>query len=324
MAHSDFNGDGRDDILWRHSTGSLTDWLATPSGGFTGNDANALNHVPMDWAVRGVGDFNGDGRDDILWRNSTGTVTDWLATASGGFTGNDANALNQVSTNWQVAGIGDFNGDGRHDILWHSSTGALTNWLATSSGGFTSNDLYALNQVSTNWRVAGTGDFNGDGRDDILWRDSAGTLTNWLGTALGGFTSNDVYALNQVPTNWTVAGTGDFNGDGRDDILWRDSAGALTDWLGTALGGFVSNDANAFYQVSTDWQVTSTGDFNGDRRDDILWRNNSGAVTDWLGTASGGFTGNEANAFSVVSNDWVVQPSGSPSGGGGGGGWDYY
>ncbi|HEV2044406.1 MAG TPA: FG-GAP-like repeat-containing protein, partial [Sphingomicrobium sp.] len=88
-------------------------------------------------------------------------------------------------------------------------------------------------------------DFNGDGRSDILWRNTDGTLSNWLGTATGGFTPNNANAAALVPTDWQVAGTGDFNGDGRDDILWRNDNGTVSNWLGTAAGGFTPNDANA-------------------------------------------------------------------------------
>ncbi|WP_309602322.1 FG-GAP repeat protein, partial [Sphingomonas sp.] len=50
-----------------------------------------------------VGDYNGDGRDDILWRNTNGQLSDWLGTATGGFVTNDANALtNAAPTNWHV------------------------------------------------------------------------------------------------------------------------------------------------------------------------------------------------------------------------------
>jgi hypothetical protein len=47
-------------------------------------------------------DFNGDGREDILWRNTNGTVSNWLATEDGGWSINDANALVAVSQDWNV------------------------------------------------------------------------------------------------------------------------------------------------------------------------------------------------------------------------------
>jgi hypothetical protein len=240
-------------------------------------------------------------------------VSDWLGQANGGFAGNDAHALASVPTTWSVVGTGDFNGDGRDDILWrNSTTGQLSDWLGQANGGFAGNDANAFAQVPNEWKVIGTGDFKGDGRDDILWRNGAtGQLSDWLGQANGGFAGNDANAFTQVPGNWHVVGTGDFNGDGREDILWRSDSGQLSNWLGQANGGFVGNDTNALTQVPTEWQVAGTGDFNGDGRDDILWRNTAnGALSDWLGQANGGFVGNDANAFvQGVPLVWHVQAS---------------
>ena len=110
---------------------------------------------------------------------------------------------------------------------------------------------------SPGWTVAATGDFNGDGRVDILWRNTTnGALSDWLGTANGGFVNNDAHAATSAPTSWTIAGTGDFNGDGITDILWRNTTtGALSDWLGTSSGGFVNNDANAATSAPTNWSI---------------------------------------------------------------------
>ena len=253
-------------------------------------------------------DFNGDGRSDILWRNVDGQMSNWLGQANGGFVQNNANAADVVPSAWQIAGTGDFNGDGRDDILWRNVDGQLSNWLATAAGGFTQNNANAAVVVPTSWQVVGTGDFNGDGRDDILWRNTDGTVSNWLGTASGGFTPNDTNAARFVPTSWTVVGTGDFNGDGRDDILWRNDNGQLSNWLGQANGGFVNNGAVAGTFVPLAWSVVAIGDYNGDGRDDILWRNTNGTVTDWLGNANGSFTPNDANAATVVPTAWHVQP----------------
>jgi hypothetical protein len=78
-----------------------------------------------------------------------------------------------------------------------------------------------------------------------LRRDD-GAFTNWLGQPNGGFVSNDAHAWAVIPTNWQVVGTGDFNGDGKDDVLWRRDDGAFTAWLAKDGGGFVSNDANSW------------------------------------------------------------------------------
>jgi len=307
-ASNDFNGDGRSDILWRNDNGAFTDWLGTTSGGFSPNSVNILSVVSTDWQIAGTGDFNGDGRSDVLWRNTDGRISNWLGTTNGGFSDNVGNALNGVSIDWKLAGVGDFNGDGRDDILWRNSDGRITDWLSTPSGGFTPNSANFYTNVSTDWKVVAVGDFNGDSRDDIMWRNNDGRITNWLGTSSGAFIDNAANAYNGVSLDWHVAGIGDINGDGRDDIIWRNDDGRITDWLSTASGGYAPNSANFYTSVGTNWQVASIGDYNGDGRDDILWRSTDGRITDWLGTTSGAFADNGPNSLTTVDTHWHVQP----------------
>jgi hypothetical protein len=84
--------------------------------------------------------------------------------------------------------------------------------------------------LATNWVVVGQSDFNGDGRADLLWRESTtGVTTIWLMDGFQPLNMNATY-VSQVPTNWSVVGTGDFNGDGMSDILWSDQAGDYVIW----------------------------------------------------------------------------------------------
>jgi Ca2+-binding RTX toxin-like protein len=303
---NDFNGDGRSDVLWRHDNGSFTTWLAGGNGGFASNDANSFAGVPTEWRVVGTGDFNGDGRDDVVWRRSDGAFTEWLAQGNGSFTSNDANAWTMLPNGWQVDGVGDFNADGKDDLVWRRADGAFTIWLGQANGGFVSNDANSFTMLPTSWQVAATGDFNGDGRYDIAWRRIDGAFTTWLAQGNGSFASNDANSWAVLPTSWQVAATGDFNGDGRDDLVWRRDDGAFTTWLAQPGGGFVSNDANSFTVLPNSWQVAETGDYNGDGRDDILWRNSNGAFTNWLAQANGSFVSNDANAHAVIPTAWHV------------------
>ena len=121
----------------------------------------------------GTGDFNGDGKADILWQNDDGMPAIWEMNGTSIIGGG---ALPNPGPSWHVAGTGDFNGDGKTDILWQNSDGTPVIWLMNGTsfigGG-------GLANPGPGWHVAGTGDFNGDGKADILWQNSDGTPVIW-------------------------------------------------------------------------------------------------------------------------------------------------
>ena len=142
--------------------------------------------------------------------------------------------VGNVPTSWTVVGTGDFNGDGKGDILWRDSNGDIGD-LADEWNTILQN-RHGIGNVPASWTIVGTGDFNGDGNSDILWRNSNGDIGIWF---MNGTQILQQPVFGNVPTNWAMVGTGDFNGDGMSDILWRDTAGDVGIWLmnGTDLAG---------------------------------------------------------------------------------------
>jgi hypothetical protein len=308
MARNDFNRDGRSDLLLRDfDSGWLTNWVAAPSGELSNNGANAARYLTSDWDVAATGDFNGDGFGDIVLHHKDGWLTDWLGIAGGAFVNNGSNSTAFISSDWHVAGTADFNRDGRDDLLLTSDSGWVTNWLGTPAGGFVNNGAVATWYFAPDWHVIATGDFNGDDYGDMLIRNDDGWVTNWLGTTDGGFLNNGANASLYFTADWRIAGTGDFNGDGYDDILLRSDEGWLTNWLGTSSGGFVNNGSIAARYFTPDWVVVDTADYNGDGRDDILLRSGAGWLTNWLATDAGAFADNSANFSVYVTNTWQPQ-----------------
>jgi hypothetical protein len=269
----------------------------------------------------GIGYFNGDSYDFILWRHCSGSVGNWLAGAGGHFTNNAANSLVGVPSAWTIVATGDFNGDGNDDIAWYnSSTHQLGNWLGQDNGGWLINDagLYDLGAYT----VVGAGDFDNDGTDELLivnWTVPDSHPIDFLSTTPGGFFFNDDGGLGIIASGWEFIGTGDFDGDGQDDVLLRSSTGTVMTWLahlgfGINGRGFVANWDWAV-TVPLDWQIVGIGDFNGDSYADILWRHSSGTVGNWLGGEDGMFTINNDSLIGVPW-DWEIAATGDYDGDG--------
>ena len=216
------------------------------------------------------GDFDGDGKSDILWRhNTTGANVIWKS-------GNSATTqavAGLTDLNWTVAGVADFNGDGKADILWRNArSGVNTIWRSANRA----TPQVVASVTNLDFRAVGMGDFDGDGKADILWRNFT-TGANLIWKSASNATPLAVASLTDLA--WDAVGIGDFNGDHQADILWRNCAtGANVIWKSAN-----NTTQQAVARVANQtWRVANIGNFNGDGQDDILWRNiDSGANQIW-------------------------------------------
>ncbi len=240
---SDFDGNGSTDVLWRQSSGALALWSMN---GSTVTSSNAVtsqgNAVAPDasWSVAGTGDFGGDGKADILWRQSSGALALWQMNGASISSSNavtyQGNAV-APDASWSVAGVADFNGDAKADLLWRNANGALALWQMDGATLSSSNMVTSQGNViapDASWSIAGIGDFNSDGSADILWRQSGGSLAIWLMNGSTVQSSGAITCQGNVvapDASWKVVEIGDFNGDGSSDILWRNANGSMAEWL---------------------------------------------------------------------------------------------
>jgi hypothetical protein len=188
-------------------------------------------------------DFYGAGNASVLWRNGSGLSSWNMFGSSAGSTIFSSGAVTwqgqtlNPDASWSVAGNGDFNGDGFSDLLWRQSSGALSLWhMHGSQVASSATVTYQGNAIApdVSWSIAGIGDFNGNGKADMLWRQSNGTIALWLMNDSSVTSSSAITyqgnALNP-DASWKVVEVADFDGDGHTDILWRNDNGAMAEWL---------------------------------------------------------------------------------------------
>ena len=264
----DFNGDGRADVLLRHADGR---WRYYPMDGATVLAGNGAANLTRDlaWRIAGTGDFDGDGKDDVLLRKTDGRWFFYPMDGRNVLAGRGTVRMTRDLA-WQVAGIGDLDGDGKDDVLmrhedgrWHYYRMDGRRPLSGSGSGRLTRDL--------NWQVAGVGDFDGDGRDDVLLRRRDDG--RWYFYPMNGRAS--IAGRGTVPLTrdlaWAVAGVGDFDADGRHDVLLRHADGR---WRYYPLQGRRVLDGAGPVNLSDDTSTTvaGIGDLNYDGCDDVLAR----------------------------------------------------
>ncbi len=277
------------DVLWHNpTTGELSAWEMN-------GDGVVLNSQSLSWrcdtasgcasAWKVVASANG-----LTWHNATtGQLSTWLMGDLYTGTVKSARELSWrcdsasgCASAWKVVGQLDVNHDWVRDLLWHNaSTGELSAWLLRDDGVVIgtrslSRRCDTASGCASTWKVVGTGDFNSDGNEDVLWHNAtSGDLTSWslngAGTVLGTLTLSQRCGAGTGPTvfgcsrMWHVIGTEDFNHDGIHDVLWHSLlTGQVKAWhldghgvvTGTKVFSWTCDSS-----CSANWQPVGVGNF---------------------------------------------------------------
>ncbi|MEP0915468.1 FG-GAP-like repeat-containing protein [Leptolyngbya sp. DQ-M1] len=264
-------------IFWRNAPGAQS--AVWRMDGTTVAGATSQEDVASDWQVQGIADLDGDGEEDLLWRNGQGQVAFW--TFKGGEVANAGFSANlSIGPEWQITAVKDLSGDGQADLVWqNTSQGQVAVWQL--KGGVSVNGN--LVNVGPGWRTVAAVDLDADTRSDIILQNlSTGDFAFWL---MNGAEIRRG-ALIKIAPSWQPQLYGDFNSDGKTDIVLRDrSTGTAAIWLmdGTSISHGWMTAA-----ISLDWQIEALGNFDGrtnsgNGNKDLLWRNRrTGEMAIWL------------------------------------------
>jgi hypothetical protein len=317
-AIADFSGDGRADIQFSYtndvgaaSAGLLTSTPDGDDGHLFASFVDATTKFGMTGTAWNrnyttVMDYNGDGRADLLVPGTNGQGFAVMRMLAGNKDTTFATAFDFTSEGQMSAGLwqstsvhaGDFNGDGRSDLLLSHYTGtgfSLYLLTAQEDGHYTRSDITSkLGLTSPDWEGSAwhIADYNGDGRADLLLRRYSTTNDSHLLLATGsdgidrggqaGFQAainvTNLYGMSRSYWGNSEITTGDYNGDGHADLFVKSSytPGAQNPMLmlyGRAEGFTAAIPVSTSYGMSIEkWSKADyrAGDYNGDGIDDLL------------------------------------------------------
>ncbi|HLH87323.1 MAG TPA: VCBS repeat-containing protein [Xanthobacteraceae bacterium] len=271
-AKNDFNGDGKSDVLFQTTVGPIF------AGGLqvdfmNGTSVAAQGEVPAPGLlshVVGSGDFNGDGKADIVFQSIDGTPQIW--TMNGATVTSETTLANPGAT-WRAVGTGDFTGTGQSDIVFQNIDGTP---MIDMMNGTSIASSVKLADPGAQWKLVAASDFNGDGKSDLLFEKGNGALTVW---EMNGTSVTATATIASPGAQWKLIGTGDFNGDGNSDLLFQKGNGTP---MIEMLNGTSVVSTTVLANPGATWQAIGTGDYNGDGKSDILFQKNDGTPMVWI------------------------------------------
>lgn len=289
----DVNGDGFTDLIGNQKSAEgnrMVVALAQGNGLFT--SLPPQDHSGRLWQgfQTLVGDVNGDGRDDLVWNETSSSHNRiYVGLSNGDGTFILPTYQDHRGAVWQgfKSFIGDVNGDGRADLIWNETRvehNRIYVGLSNGDGSFTLPDFQDHGVPGWQGFQTLTGDSNGDGRTDLIWNETrAEHNRTYVGLARSDGTFDLLPYQERTEPGWEnyQTFTGDVNGDGYTDLIWNSLAADQN----RSSVGFANGDGTFTFRFFQDQMVTNwlgyqtfVGDVNGDGRADLIWSRSTGVT----------------------------------------------
>jgi hypothetical protein len=287
-------------LFWRHHDDFNYRWVMNVD---EATNIGLPTVVGAGWVIAGLGDVDGDGKQDMIWYYEPyGVVYAWLMSGTGIKQGGVV-GLGGVGPDWKIVTVTDLNGDGTADILWRHSTGVVYAWYMSPDATVAS--VQALGSVDpTTWKFAGAGHFDGNATSDVVWTyEVPGPLFGVSYVWQMGATSVTAVTALGSDGGKSLVKVGDFDGDGASDLLWRDVATGANDiWY---MNGTAVSATQVMPSVAAGYEAAAAVDFDADGKTDLLWHlPSTGALTQWLMQGRG--VAPVVNDLGAIGSGWFL------------------
>lgn len=254
----DFDADGVLDLMWQMKDSALSNayyllWLKRLPVQVRSRSADTT-YLPLDHAFLGAGDADRNGRDDLFVRSASGKIY-VVSFSNTGAVSSSALLYDQPDVNWRPMGFGDFNGDGYPDLFLRNAADGRNFVLHTRDKATLPSSVLGATVADQDWQPVGFDDFDGDAHTDVLWRNAVtGRTVIWLMGRSQYYPRDSAVILTQPDLNWRPVQTGDYNGDGKGDVMWRYLADGRN-YVHFMSGFEILPASNAAPTVDPSWEV---------------------------------------------------------------------
>jgi len=229
----DFDGNRTADLLLFNTTTGELRMVLLDGSTIVSDTIVAVLPAGFGLQTQGIGDIDGDGKSDILlFKADNGFVAGVLMDGATITTAAPVFTVD-VGNDWTLLNTGDFDGDGNADLFLYNTVDGSMSYVPLDGVNTPGAQvgLFALDPA-IGWVVEDVGDFNADGKADLLVHETtSGTLAVVLLDGAGGILSAAQVFTVDVANNWTVVNAGDYDGDGKLDVLLFNTVSGDTETL---------------------------------------------------------------------------------------------
>jgi hypothetical protein len=243
---SDTDNDDRDDAVLFTQGAAADVFTARSTGSAFGAAVKGHDFFSIDGEVPRTGDVNGDGRADIITFTRGSLADVYVALSNGTGYGPSAKWHDFFAPDTEYPEVGDVNGDGLTDIITFTRGDAADVFVALSTGTGFGPGIKWHDHFAVGAERPAVGDFDGDGRDDIVTFTRGAAADVFVSLSDGSrFVQNAWKWHDSFAADAGAPGIADVNGDGRADIL------AFT--RGTAADVFAALSTGSAFGASAKW-----------------------------------------------------------------------